>query len=235
LERLDKILSAQLGESRTEVKEYLKQGRVKVNGNVQKRYEFKVNPSCDQIELDGRILVYRKYIYIMMNKPSGVLCSTRDGQTDTVIDLVPGELYRKNLSPAGRLDKDTEGFVFLTDDGEMCHKIISPKKDIIKTYIARINSSFLPKQKELLESATIILDGKPVKKASFAASENDSCEVIVKISEGRFHQIKRMFLAAGLEVTYLKRISIGGLELDESLGLGKCREVSALELMRIMQ
>jgi len=234
MERLDKFLASQLAQSRTGVREYLKQGRIKVNGAVQKKYDFKIDPSADSAELDGEAVVYRKFIYIMLNKPSGVLCSTEEGSTPTVMDLIPPGLYRKNMFPAGRLDKDTEGFVLITDDGVFCHKIISPKKDILKTYYAIIDSPITAENLDILMGATISLDGKPVRPAIFSISDAEKNEIKVQISEGRYHQVKRMFEAVGHQVVFLKRTAIGGLELDTTLEAGQCREISKNELTVVL-
>jgi len=181
--------------------------------------------------VDGSAVCYRKHLYIMMNKPVGVLCATEDREGRTVIDLVPEALSRKGLFPAGRLDKDSEGFVLLTDDGVFCHQIISPKKNLVKTYIVHTDKPAEASHIELLESGTLVLDGKPIKKAQVRPLDENNTEFEVKISEGRHRQIRRMFDCAGLTVTFLQRIAIGSLFLDSALPQGGCRALSGDEYL----
>ncbi len=231
-ERLDKYLSTQLNISRSDAKELIKKRLVTVNGEVGKLYDMKIDPETDRIAAEGKEIVYRKHIYIMMNKPQGVVCSTRDGQSKTVLELVPPELRRDGLFPAGRLDKDTEGFVFITDDGVLAHNILSPKRHVSKVYHVRFeeeaSESYIPAFEKGLE-----LDGGDVCKPAQIEILEDKHEALVTISEGMYHQIKRMAEAVGNKVTYLKRIRIGGVDLDESLALGECREMLHKEIQNI--
>ncbi len=223
-ERLDKYLSTQMMISRNDAKELIKRRVVKVNNQISKLFDTKIQPETDKVFVQDTEIVYRKYIYIMMNKPQGVVCSTRDGESQTVLELVPEHLRRKGLFPAGRLDKDTEGFVFITDDGVLSHNLLSPKKHVDKVYFAKLEKEaedyYVDRFKEGME-----IDGGDVcKPAEIRICENKS-EVFITISEGMYHQIKRMIERLGNKVVYLKRLKIGGLQLDENLALGECREM----------
>ena len=231
-ERLDKYLSAQLMISRNDAKELIKRRVVKVNNQISKLFDTKIQPETDKVFVEDREIVYRKYIYIMMNKPQGVVCSTKDGVSKTVLELVPEELKRKNLFPAGRLDKDTEGFVFITDDGELSHNILSPKKHVDKEYFAVLENEADESYIEAFAQGMKI-DGGDVCKPAKIDICDDKHEVVITISEGMYHQIKRMIEALGNKVVYLKRLKIGGVELDENLALGECREMLHKEISKL--
>lgn len=223
-ERLDKYLSNQLNISRTDAKELIKKRLVTVNGTVAKHYDMKIYPESDQVTSQGTEVSYRKYVYLMMNKPQGVVCSTKDGVSKTVLELVPPELMREGMFPAGRLDKDTEGFVFLTDDGVLAHNILSPKKHVSKVYYAELEHEADESYVEAFAKGLEIDGGDVCKPAKIQILENQH-NVLITIKEGMYHQIKRMAEAMGNKVVYLKRIKIGGVSLDESLALGECREM----------
>lgn len=221
--RLDKFVSSQRTDlSRKDVKELCKRGRITLNGVVCKAYDQKLDPLSDIVAVDNQQLYYQKHIYIMLNKPQGVVCSTRDGASPTVLSLVPNEWRRDGLFPAGRLDKDTEGFVLITDDGELAHRILSPKSHVPKKYYVELEKPVVENYAEMFKSGMEIDGGDVCKPAElFEISQNpNACYVV--LHEGMFHQIKRMFERLGNKVTYLKRISIGGLVLDENLPLGEC-------------
>ncbi len=234
MERLDKILASQGALSRKEVKELIKKGRVSVNGKVIKDSAVKIDEKTDKVCLDGEELRLQKHIYIMLNKPQGVV-SASDSDTDrTVVDLVPDTLFRKGLFPAGRLDKDTTGFVLITDDGDFAHRILSPKNHIFKTYHARLEHSLTESDIKLIESGITLADGTTLKEAKLKIlEEGDSPLVQIMICEGKYHQVKRMFAAAGNKVVALHRSQMGNLPLDPNLSEGECREITPEELKKI--
>ncbi len=232
LQRLDKFLSAQLNISRSDAKELIKKRLVTVNGAVGKLYDMKIDPGNDKIAAEGKEIVYRRHIYIMMNKPQGVICSSRGGRFPTVLELVPEEMKREGLFPAGRLDKDTEGFVLITDDGAFAHNILSPRKHVEKVYFARLEKEAEENYIPLFESGMKIDGGDVCLPAKIQILENKK-EVLISVRQGMYHQIKRMAEAAGNKVLYLKRIRIGGLELDENLAPGECREILHKEIENI--
>lgn len=236
MERLDKILASQGTLSRRDVKEIMKKGRVSVNGNVVKDSSFKVDINKDEVCLDGEKILLKKHIYIMMNKPQGVVSASEGKKEETVVDLVPDELYRKGLFPAGRLDKDTTGFVLITDDGDFAHKILSPKNHIFKTYLARLDHKLSDTDIKMLETGITLGDGTILKEAKVEIVEqSDTPLVKIMICEGKYHQVKRMFAAAGNKVVALHRSKMGGLELDSALNPGECREITPEELQKIQK
>lgn len=230
-ERLDKILSNMGYGSRKIVKKYIKDGLVKVNEEIILNSEYKVNPYEESIFLRGEEILYRKYIYLMMNKPQGLVSSTEDPHTRTVIDLLDDEYLIYKPFPAGRLDKDTEGLMFITNDGQLTHELLSPKKGINKTYYADINGFVDEKHIDLFKNGIVLDDGYKTLPANLEIIEsNIFSKVLLTIQEGKFHQVKRMFQSLGMSVVYLKRISIGNLKLDPKLNLGEYRELTEEEL-----
>lgn len=235
-QRLDKLIASQGTQTRTQVKAMLKKGSVSVNNAVVKIADFKVDAYIDVVCIAGKKLSFKQHTYLMMNKPQGVVSASRDN-SKTVIDLVPDALKRKGLFPAGRLDKDTEGFMLITDDGEFAHAILSPKNHVSKTYIAIVDGCI---DEQIIDAFKkgVVLDGEDICMSSeltvLEAGENGTkCKII--IFEGMYHQIKRMFARFGRTVTYLKRIKIGALNLDILLNLGECREINDKELALIKQ
>ena len=231
MERLDKILSSFYSLSRADTKKIMKKQCVRVNGKVVKSLDERVDPDKDEITVDGKKIVFKKYIYIMVNKPEGVISASNDTKDRTVVDLVPDELYRDGLFPAGRLDKDTTGFVLLTDDGDFAHRILSPKNHIEKTYHALLERPLTEKDIEHFLSGVELKDGTLCLEAKVRMLEGNTAEVI--IHEGKYHQVKRMFAALGNKVLALRRVKMGNLELDPSLGDGECRELTQEELKLI--
>ena len=230
-QRLDKAIAMQGSLSRSEVKTLIRKGAVTVNGQVVKNADFGVDFDSDTVAVQGKELSLRTHIYLMLNKPKGVVSASEDKHLPTVVDLVPKELWRKGLFPAGRLDKDTTGFVLITDDGEFAHDILSPKKHISKTYHALVNGEITEEMIEgFAKGVTIGEDFTlPASLKRIASDEQGSWgEVILK--EGMYHQIKRMFGVYGLKVLELKRVQMGKLPLDPNLEEGKCRELTAEEL-----
>jgi len=235
--RLDKFLAHTTGNSRTDVKKYLKQKLVQVDGITVTSAGFYVDSEKNVVTFDGEELFYQQYIYLMMNKPQGYLSATKDGQEQTVIDLLDDYYLRFDLSIAGRLDKDTEGLLLLTNDGKFLHDVISPRKQIYKKYLAHIKGDFDEEDQATLEAGVTIKDGKNHEYLTAPARVRiiANGEVEIEICEGKFHQVKRMFQSVGCEVKYLKRLAIGGLELDEYLELGECRELETAELAKIKE
>lgn len=227
--RLDKFLSNQMNISRTDAKELIKKRLVTVNGNTAKLFDMKIDTERDAVSSEGKEIKYREHIYIMLNKPAGVVCATRDKLTETVLELIPEELRREGLFPAGRLDKDTVGFVLITDDGGFAHDILSPKKHVDKKYFAVLEKNITEHDIDLLKSG-ITIDGEEKCLPAEAVTAGKQNEIFLTIREGKYHQVKRMAEALGNKVLYLKRISIGSLALDEKLKEGECREITEDEL-----
>ena len=223
--RLDRLIASQMGGvSRADVKKMCLKKRISVNGKLVRRSDAHVDTN-DDILLDGQKIEYKKHVYIMLNKPQGVVCSTREGDSVTVLDLVPEKLRRKGLFPAGRLDKDTEGFVLLTDDGELSHKMLSPKSHVPKTYFVRLAKPWEESYKEQFALGLTIDGGEKCLPAEFDGSHENDHECTLILHEGKFHQVKRMFKKLGNEVVYLRRVAIGNVNLREELALGECLEM----------
>lgn len=212
--------------SRKDVKTAVSHGKVTVNGAVVKLSDHKVSES-DEIFLGGNKISKNKHIYIVLNKPQGYVSATEDESQHTVLELVPPELFRKGLFPAGRLDKDTTGLMIITDDGDFAHRILSPKKHVRKSYAVTLDIPVTAEMKEAFEKGVALSDGV-CKPAGLAFGGKYDCAVT--LFEGRYHQIKRMFGCFGAKVTALKRISIGGFSLPENLPEGQCRELDESEL-----
>ncbi|KAJ52896.1 16S rRNA pseudouridine516 synthase [Clostridium tetanomorphum] len=235
MERLDKVL-ANLGYgTRKEVKALVKSGAVEVDEIVVKDSGMNIDPEKCKIKVDGEEINYRKFIYLIMNKPSGVVSATFDNYDETVIDLLEPEYQVFKPFPVGRLDKDTVGLLLITNDGELNHRLISPKWHVDKVYYAEINKQVDEKDINAFEKGIILDDGYkclPGKLEIKKADENGS-EVYVTIQEGKYHQVKRMFEALNKKVIYLKRIKFGSLDLDENLEEGKYRELTEDELNKL--
>ena len=226
--RLDKILSTQLNISRTDAKQMIKKGRVSVNGIPAKSGDVKV-ADADIVAVDGNKISYSRFVYIMMNKPKGVI-SASDGKGEkTVVDLVPSDMQRRGLFPAGRLDKDTTGFVLLTDDGEFAHSILTPSRHIDKTYVVTLDKPVTPEAVADFRSG-MELNGEKLLQADAEIISEDATVCRVVLRQGLYHQIKRMFKKHGLTVLELKRVKMGNLPLDDSLLPGECRYLSQKEL-----
>ena len=234
MERLDKIIASQGKHSRSEVRKLVRDGRITVNGAVVKKSDVKVNET-DEITVDGVGICYRKHIYIMLNKPQGVISATEDRTQKTVLDLVPPELYRNGLFPAGRLDGDTTGFVLLTDDGDFAHRILSPKNHIMKTYHATLRDPLSEEDIERFKTGLTLGDGTVCLEAHVRViSEGEETVAEIKICEGKYHQVKRMFASIGNKVLRLRRVKMGALALDETLAEGECRELEAHEVEKLL-
>lgn len=233
--RLDKFISSQKNEiSRSMVKELCKKGKISVNGAVCKKSDLKIDPETSAVVVNGEKIKYRQFIYIMLNKPQGVVCSTRDGKSPTVLSLVPPELYRDGLFPAGRLDKDTEGFVLITDDGELAHKMLAPKSHVPKKYFVKLEKPWKNDYARRFSDGIIIDGGEKCLPAEFLPDHNNPNQCCLILHEGKFHQVKRMFEALDNKVVYLRRIAIGNLPLDEDLPLGKCLEILHKDVEKLL-
>lgn len=234
--RLDKWLAKMTGGSRSEVKQWIRQGRVMVAGVPVRKAETKVNTEEETVTLDGVAVDYRQYLYYMLNKPAGVVSATTDREHKTVVELLP-EPSRSGIFPVGRLDIDTEGLLLLTNDGTLAHNLLSPKKHVDKTYLVRLDEALAGQEIERLEAGMDIGDEKPTLPAKVRVAEPAGKaggeEVYITIREGRYHQVKRMFSALGKPVRYLKRISMGSLRLDEALEAGQYRELTDEEIARL--
>lgn len=229
--RIDKML-ANLGYgSRKEVKQLLKSGAVKVNDVVVKDAKQQVDPTKETVTLNGEAIEYREFIYLLMNKPQGVLSATEDSKDETVIDLLELEDQVYEPFPVGRLDKDTEGLLLITNDGQLAHKLLSPKKHVPKTYFAIIDQEVTEEDVKAFAQGVILDDGYEAKPGELKILKSGiRSDIELTITEGKFHQVKRMFEAVGKSVVYLQRISMGPLALDETLELGEYRELTDEEV-----
>lgn len=233
--RLDKLLAHTGYGTRKDVKELLKKKQVKVDGVIAKKGNAHINPDVQTVQVGQEIIQYEKYVYLLLHKPPNYVSATRDDRDKTIIDLVPSEYQHYDLAPVGRLDKDTEGLVLLTNDGLLNHRLTSPKHEVFKTYYAKIRGRVEPKHITTFQEGVILDDGYKTKRANLEIIKSDDIsEITISISEGKFHQVKRMFRAINMEVTYLKRLSIGELKLDSSLSLGKTRRLNEEEMNYIM-
>lgn len=230
--RLDKFLCQTGGVTRSEAKLLLKKGQVTVNGQTEKDGDKKINEISDSVVLQGKQLLYEQYRYYLLHKPAGVITATQDSSQKTVLDLLTG-VDTRNLFPVGRLDKDTEGLLLLTDNGELAHKLLSPKKHVDKTYFVRLSKPLSDEETLLLASGVDIGDEELTLPAGVEVQSET--EILLTIHEGRFHQIKRMLAALGNEVVYLKRLTMGPLSLPVDLPCGAFRPLNEDELKKLKQ
>ncbi|OCT11993.1 16S rRNA pseudouridine(516) synthase [Paenibacillus pectinilyticus] len=235
-QRLDKILAHVGVGSRSELKRLAKEGAIYVNGVKIKDSGMQVNPDKDIIAVNGETVTYREFIYLMMNKPQGVVSATEDNRDQTVVDLLDEAYAPFEVFPVGRLDKDTEGFLLLTNDGKLAHNLLSPRKHVPKTYFAKVEWAVTEEDREAFAQGVTLDDGYETLPGilTILTSGNESegvpSEIELTIMEGKFHQVKRMFQAVGKQVVFLKRLSMGPLALDPALALGQVRELSEEEL-----
>lgn len=229
MERIDKIISSAENISRRDAAQLIKCGKITVNGKTVKSPKEKFDTDSSDIFCCGRKVEYNKFVYIMMNKPKGVISASEGKNELTVTDILPDDMKRKNLFPAGRLDKDTTGFMLITDDGDFAHKILSPKNHIEKTYIADLDKPFDDNVVSDFEKGTELKNAVCMP-AHIEAVDGDYTKAVVTIKQGMYHQIKRMFKKHSINVVDLKRIKMGGLFLDTSLKDGECRYLTAEEL-----
>ena len=231
--RLDKIIAGAGLSTRSEAKKLIRAGHVTVEGRTVEDPAAHCDSEAD-VRLDGRRVRWQEYLYLMMNKPAGYLSVTEDPRAPTVLELLPPELRRRNLSPAGRLDKDSEGLLILTSDGDFCHRVISPKSGVEKEYYIEVLDPFPPGAEEIFRAGAVLEDGEVCLPARLEPAA-DRFNARVFLREGKYHQVKRMAVAAGTKVKYLKRLSVGGVTLDENLGPGQYRELTAAELQKICE
>ena len=231
MERLDKIISATGKKSRREVKILVKQGRILVDGAPASAPEMKVDPALNEILLDGENIGYQRFTYIMLHKPAGVLSAVEDKRQKTVLDLLPEELQKRGLSPVGRLDKDTEGLLLLTNDGDLTHHLLSPRHHVDKVYYAKVDGQLEQADCEAFAAGMTLGDGLECMPAGLKILSPG--EALVTLQEGKFHQVKRMLATRGKPVVYLKRLSMGPLELDESLQPGSFRHLTEEEVQSL--
>ena len=233
--RLDKYLAEMGVGTRQEVKKQIRQGKAAVNGTVVKAADTKIDETSDEVTISGRNISYVSYEYYMLNKPGGVVSATEDRRDTTVIDLIKDK-KRKDLFPVGRLDKDTEGLLLITNDGDLAHRLLAPKKHVDKVYYAKIDGMVTEEDvKRFAEGIDIGAEEeemtRPAKLDIMKSAEES--EIRLTIHEGKFHQVKRMFLAVGKEVTYLKRERMGPLCLDENLKPGEYRLLTEEEIENV--
>ena len=232
--RIDKILSNLGYGSRAELKVYCKKGLVKVNDKVISNPGTQVDTDVDKIEFNNEVVRYREFVYIMMNKPDGYLSATFDKRDPIVLDLIDPSYLTFEPFPVGRLDKDTEGLLVLTNDGQLAHRVLSPKKHVPKTYYAKIEGIVTEEDVKAFEKGVTLDDGYETMPSQLKILKSDDLsEIELTIHEGKFHQVKRMFESVGKKVVYLKRLSMGKLILDETLGLGEYRELTDEEVKLI--
>ena len=237
--RIDRLLCEMNIGTRSQVKELIKKGQVCINGVVIRKPELHVDENCTKITCKGKEYVYRPNVYYMMNKPCGVITATVDKKEQTVLDLLKEQLKMqlgeegagvplKDIFPVGRLDKDTVGLLLLTNDGELAHNLLSPTKHVAKQYFVRTDIPITEDQIKCLEEGVLIGENEKTRPAQVMPQGKNEC--CITITEGKYHQIKRMFRAVGNKVVYLKRLSMGSLALDETLAEGQIRELTPKEV-----
>lgn len=231
--RLDKYLSDMGIGTRAEVKKYIRQGRVKLDDQVIKTPEIKLDEKIQHVFFDGQAVTYKEYEYYMLHKPAGVVSATTDVKDKTVIDLIT-DSKRKDLFPVGRLDKDTEGLLLITNDGDMAHRLLAPKKHVDKVYYAKVAGIVTQEDVEIFKKGMEIGKGEVAKPSILKIIySGEVSEIELTIQEGKFHQVKRMFHSVGKEVLYLKRISMGSLKLDSTLPKGAYRMLTREEVEQL--
>lgn len=236
MQRLDKLLAHAGFGTRSQIRKLVKEGAVQVNGTVVKDNGLKVDPERDRVTVYDEPVQYREFVYLMLNKPQGVVSATEDRRDRTVLDLIGDEYVHLDLFPVGRLDKDTEGLLLLTNDGRLAHELLSPRKHVPKTYYAEVEGAVGEGDREAFRRGVELDDGYVTMPAELDVLETGDpaagrlSRVHLTIMEGKFHQVKRMFLAVGKRVVFLKRIRMGQLQLDETLRPGQYRELTEAEL-----
>lgn len=233
--RLDKFLADMGRGTRSQIREMAKNGRISINGQPVKKTDLKVDPERDAVAVDGQPVAYVTHEYYMLHKPAGVVTATEDNLHRTVMDLL--KTARKGLFPVGRLDIDTEGLLLITNDGELAHQLLSPKKHVDKVYFARVAGALPEDAAQRMAEGMTLRDGTPVLPAELAIDGTDGDETLVRLTirEGKFHQVKRMFEALGCRVIYLKRLSMGPLALDPELPCGAARPLTEQEIQAVKE
>lgn len=223
--RLDKFVSERTNYSRSQIKILIKKGNIKINGFPAKSPDVKIDPDTQKVTVLENEIVYREHTYVLLNKPAGYVCSTDPKDGKTVLELIPPQLRTKDMFPAGRLDKDSYGALLLTDDGDLAHRILSPKKHIPKIYIVKLADSFQNNYVNQFKNGILLSSGEQCLPAYVRPDENNEKLAFIQLFEGKYHQVKRMFSAVGNHVDFLMRISLGGLILPQTLGFGDCIEL----------
>ena len=231
--RLDKFLADQGLASRKELREIIRSGRVTVNGLAVRSAEEKIDPACDSVSLDGSSVTAERFHTLMMDKPLGVVSATEDKSEKTVLDLLPAEYRRMGLTPVGRLDKDTSGLLLLTNDGDFLHRVISPKSAVEKCYHAMVEGEPDEEDVQAFREGLVLRDGTCCLPARLELLGGGSC--LVYVTEGKYHQVRRMLASRGLPVKELRRLSVGALQLDENLGPGGWKELGQEDLCRVFK
>lgn len=227
--RLDQYLAKAAGLSRSTAKAAVRQGKVKINGSLCKAADTALSPS-DEVMLEGRVLSWKEFVYVMLDKPAGVLSASKDAKEHTVVDLVAKDYPGRALFPAGRLDKQSTGFILLTDDGALAHDLLSPKKHVEKTYEVVLDTPVTEEMVQGFAQGVTLADGETMKPAELRMDSERPCFARVILTQGVYHQIKRMFGVYGAGVNELRRTAIGGVVLDKALGEGGFRELTQAEL-----
>jgi 16S rRNA pseudouridine516 synthase len=229
--RLDRFLANMGYGTRTEIKIALKRCQIKLNGKIVKKPDMHIQVETDEVTFDDGLVRFEQQVYILMNKPQGVISATSDPRDKTVVDLLEPRLKRREVFPVGRLDKDTEGLLVLTDDGKLAHELLSPKRHVPKTYLVHCLGPITPEQLNHLKRGVEIEEGIVTQPAETQLIQQGEDAVLhLTIYEGKFHQVKRMLQGVGSEVTYLKRLAMGNLWLDETIALGDYRYLTEAEL-----
>lgn len=228
MNRLDKVVCSICDLSRSDAKKSIYKGLVSVNGETIKTPDYKADFNGAVISVNGRGFTYSDNLYIIMNKPKNYVCTNLDDEL-SVLHLIPENMFRKNLFTVGRLDKDTTGLLIITNDGDFAHKVISPKKNIAKTYYAKLSDELCENELNVLKNGVTLNDGDFVKAAEIKYLQNSKKDVLISITSGKYHQVKRMFGAVNNSVIELSRKSIGSLELPTDLALGECRILNEKE------
>ena len=230
--RIDKMLSNVTNISRSEIKRFIKRGEVTVNGKVVKTADEKIDPESSEVKLKGQTIGYNEFVYIMLNKPKGILSASNDKSRKTVVDLVPENLKRQKLFPVGRLDKDTTGLIIITNDGEYAHKIISPKNKTGKVYIATLDGALKEDLISEFKKGVVLADGTKCRPASLEILESNIARLT--LFDGKYHEVKRMFGVFDLGVNELHRYAIGDLTLPDTLQSGECLLMSAEDVEKTL-
>lgn len=223
--RLDRFISERGEFTRSRIKELAAKGQIRVNGAVVKKSDTKIDPDSDTVEVLGNRISAQRFRYVLLNKPAGYVSSTEEHDGPTVMELIPPEMRTKNMFPAGRLDKDSLGALLLTDNGELAHRMLSPRKHIPKIYIVKLAHPFQSKYVDLFSEGITLSDGYQCLPAKVSSVESSETLAFIELSEGKYHQVKRMFATVENHVEVLMRVSVGGLVLPEKLGFGESMEL----------
>lgn len=235
LHRIDKILAHMGFGTRSEVKKLARQGRITLNGEKVNSSAVLIDPAISALAVDGKKVFYREFVYLMMNKPPGVISATEDKRERTVIDLLPPEWQHFDIFPVGRLDKDTVGLLLLTNDGPLSHSLLSPRRHVIKKYYAEVEGQINQSDIDAFHNGIILDDDYKTLPASLQVISNGEKSIVeIDIQEGKFHQVKRMLAVCGKQVIFLKRLTMGSLKLDPTLAPGEWRELTEEELADIL-